>query len=210
MNPEQLLLQALACGDLARLFAPRSEGDLPRESLDRLQEVLERMGVAEPVEHLRAFRDHAERDPEGYRSEYVRLFVRGEVPPYEASTDAPSGPFGGPNLHQLADVAGFYRAFGFEARGERPDHLSAELEFLALVCLLEARAHLVGNAEQARVCAEARAAFIRDHLRGWIPVFRERVMQRTSHPALHHLASLVRSVVEASAPTAPPPDALAP
>ncbi len=208
MNPERLLLQALACGDLARLFAPQTEGALPRESLDRLREVLERLGAEEPVEHLRAFRDHAERDPEGYRSEYIRLFVRGEVPPYEASTDASSGPFGGPNLQQLADVAGFYRAFGFEARGERPDHLSAELEFLALVSLLEARALLVGNAEQAQVCAEARTAFIRDHLRGWIPAFRERVVQHTSHPALHHLAALVRSVVEASASTVSPPDAL--
>ncbi|MDR7417142.1 MAG: molecular chaperone TorD family protein [Armatimonadota bacterium] len=201
--PDRLLLRALAYGALARLFSPFSDGEIPAEALSRLQEAVEGLEMEEPATHLRALRADAEQDPEGYRTEYLRLFVRAEAPPYEASTGTSAGASGGPNLQLLADVAGFYRAFGFEARGERPDHLAAELEFLALLCLLEARALLAGQPEEARVCAEARASFLRDHLLTWLPTFQEKVEHLTSRPALRHLVGLTVRLIQADAASAP-------
>jgi TorA maturation chaperone TorD len=116
----------------------------------------------------------------GLAAEYDRVF--GLVPsreclPYETEYHATAEPFF--RAQQLADVAGFYRAFGLEpsrGRPERPDHLSLELEFLAFLLLkkrLAASAAPADNdgAGRAQVCAEAEAAFFRDHLAWWVPSF---------------------------------------
>jgi TorA maturation chaperone TorD len=69
---------------------------------------------------------------------------------------------------EMADVAGFYRAFGFTFAGERPDHISYELDFMRLLALKEAVAELDGNREARMVCLEAERAFLRDHLGRWV------------------------------------------
>jgi TorA maturation chaperone TorD len=96
-----------------------------------------------------------------------------ECPPYETEYHAGAEPFF--LAQQLADVAGFYRAFGLEpARGspERPDHLALELEFVAILLTKKRLADGAPNGgELARVCAEAEAAFFRDHLAWWVPSF---------------------------------------
>lgn len=72
----------------------------------------------------------------------------------------------------MADIAGFYKAFGVhhEASGERPDHLALELDFMHLLCMKEAVALADGNAEAAAVCAEAQTKFIAEHLGCWTGV----------------------------------------
>jgi len=75
---------------------------------------------------------------------------------------------------ELADIAGFYRAFGFQVGGEqreRPDHLATELEFLYVLSLKEAHAAEQGIDEHVEVCVEARRHFLRDHLGRWIGPF---------------------------------------
>lgn len=72
---------------------------------------------------------------------------------------------------ELADIAGFYSAFGFKSGGrlrERPDHLSAELEFMYLLCLKEALALSNERSEEAQVCQDAQKSFLNDHLGSWI------------------------------------------
>lgn len=73
--------------------------------------------------------------------------------------------------HQMADIAGFYRAFGLETsadRPERPDHIALELEFLAF--LLEKRC-VASKPDQIAICDEARARFVQDHLVWWALTF---------------------------------------
>lgn len=197
---QRLLAKAVAYGACARLVSPSSGGLAPPESVDWLGRSLGYLGLEEGREHLRAFLQDVQGDPEGYRAEYVRVFERGTVPPYEASQHG-SGPqpLGGPNVQVIADVAGFYRAFGFQARGERPDHLGAELEFLALVCTQEAYARLAGREEDAEVCARARQSFLREHLGTWVRALRTRVQQASPRPALYHLLALVDALVRADA-----------
>ena len=64
--------------------------------------------------------------------------VRGACPPYELE-------YGLGEIVQrasdLADVSGFYSAFGMELGGavnERPDHVGVEAEFMAVLCSKEA------------------------------------------------------------------------
>ncbi|HEX5950542.1 MAG TPA: molecular chaperone TorD family protein, partial [Actinomycetota bacterium] len=52
----------------------------------------------------------------------------------------------------LADLGGFYRAFGLEESGERVDHASVELEFLHVLAYKRAWALEHRQAEHAEVC----------------------------------------------------------
>ena len=79
---------------------------------------------------------------------------------------------------EMADIAGFYQAFGFKVGGEvreRPDHLATQLEFLYVLSLKEAYAVERGIPEHLEVCTEARRAFLRDHLGRWIELFAQGV-----------------------------------
>jgi DMSO reductase family type II enzyme chaperone len=96
---------------------------------------------------------------------------------------------------ELADIAGFYRAFGFNVGGnvrERPDHLAAELEFMHVLALKEAVAAESGIAEQAETCADAQRKFLQDHLGRWIGWFAEslaRSAESGPYPALARFAA---------------------
>jgi TorA maturation chaperone TorD len=71
---------------------------------------------------------------------------------------------------ELADIAGFYRAFGVEITPgtERPDHIAVELEFMHLLAVKEVvAAGREDGGEHARICRDARATFFRDHLGRW-------------------------------------------
>jgi TorA maturation chaperone TorD len=75
---------------------------------------------------------------------------------------------------ELADIAGFYRAFGFQtgaAVRERPDYLATELEFMYLLTLKEAYAVSNSMLEQAEICIDAQHKFLQDHLARWIGPF---------------------------------------
>jgi TorA maturation chaperone TorD len=114
------------------------------------------------------------------RGEYARVFgllVPRECPPYETEYHPSSETFF--RAQQLADIAGFYRAFGIEpasAIPERPDHISLELEFMAFL-LLKQRLALTGpeqsleGADRAAICTAAQQRFLRDHLAWWVPAF---------------------------------------
>jgi len=85
---------------------------------------------------------------------------------------------------QLADIAGFYHAFGLEPNRRHPrraDHVALELEFVSL--LLEKLA-TVGDGTQAeehtRIARAALAAFLEDHLTTWVPIFGQRVAEHAS------------------------------
>jgi len=75
--------------------------------------------------------------------------------------------------HQMADIAGFYHAFGVEPDGahpERPDHVSLELEFVSLL-LLKLDQPGSDDAEARTITRGALHGFIRDHVVWWMPTF---------------------------------------
>src|SRR5262245_45700315 len=126
---------AREAADLLRSEArpvPLGCGELPPEALDLRPLLLE---TARPLEWLRAEHDRV-----------FGLVPARECPPYETEYHPSSETFF--RSQQLADVAGFYRAFALDtsrAEPERPDHVALELEFMAFL-LLKKRLALTSGA----------------------------------------------------------------
>jgi TorA maturation chaperone TorD len=162
------------------------------ESLGHLQALAQELASLDPGDEdlpalaaLAADSTATELEPE-----YEALFggaVR--CPPYEGSYEA--DPFR--QTRQMADVAGFYRAFGAEVSGpatERPDHAGCELEFFSFLVARRLAAEAEGLAEQAEVCREAEEAFLRDHLGRWLGAFCRAVGEAEPVPFYGALARL--------------------
>jgi TorA maturation chaperone TorD len=103
--------------------------------------------------------------------EYARLFTHStsrDCPPFETAYAAKEI---FQQTQQMADIAGFYRAFGVEVTpgGERVDHICAELEFMQLLAAKEAYAYQHMGAARVRQCRKAQRLFLRDHLACWGP-----------------------------------------
>lgn len=96
----------------------------------------------------------------------------GEVPcsPYE--TEYEFDAFA--KARQLADIAGFYRAFGLKvATGDAApaDFIATELDFLSHLALKEVYAGLHGWDDRLAVTREAQRSFLQDHIGNWAPLF---------------------------------------
>ncbi|MCZ7534954.1 MAG: molecular chaperone TorD family protein [Acidimicrobiia bacterium] len=169
---EPLVVRGVAFGLFARLLGPEGEPIAEGPELHELREVLTGLGDDEAVAHLDRLESLGPFDAEAVAGRHSRLFDQGRVSPYELS-HIRLGPGG--HTARLADVSGFYRAFGFRVQAERPDHVVAELEFAAFLSLSEAQARRDGNADGAEVCATAMRSFLRDHLCGWLDTLAEKL-----------------------------------
>jgi len=102
--------------------------------------------------------------------------------------------------HRLADLAGFYRAFGLEVAedaDERHDHICLELEFMCVLAAKEAYAleHQLDLGDLS-VCRDASRKFLREHLGRWAPAFARRLARMMGDTLLGALATLTRQFVE--------------
>lgn len=131
----------------------------------------------------------------GLEEAYVRCFghtVSKDCPPYEAE-------YGQAHIFQqtqaLADIAGFYRAFGLElapSLKDRLDHIAVELEFMQFLCLKEAYALANRHSEdQLALCREAQRKFLREHLGGWAVEFGRRLEQNSTGSVYRDMGRLL-------------------
>lgn len=101
--------------------------------------------------------------------------------------------------HELADLNGFYRAFGFNLGGtvrERPDHLAAELEFMHLLALKQWQS---SDSERVEICLDAQRKFLEDHLGRWIEAFAIRLAFEAEASLYSELARFAVDFVKADA-----------
>lgn len=101
---------------------------------------------------------------------------------------------------ELADLSGFYRAFGFDLGAEvreRPDHIAVELEFMHILTLKETYALMGGKTAEAVICQEAQASFLRDHLAHWLPLFVQSLARNGGVEPYLALAGMTQAFVEA-------------
>ncbi|MBT9167183.1 MAG: Chaperone protein TorD [Syntrophomonadaceae bacterium] len=103
--------------------------------------------------------------------EYMRLLtMKSKCPPYE--NEYYRGRGGGIcSTEEMADIAGFYRAFGMVFSEERSDHIAVELEFMHLVTIKEAEAALKVDVENIDLCVSVEGKFLHDHLGRWADAF---------------------------------------
>ncbi|MCC6381892.1 MAG: molecular chaperone TorD family protein [Dehalococcoidia bacterium] len=87
----------------------------------------------------------------------------------------------------MADVAGFYRAFGVDTPGGgiRPDDIRAELDFMAFLCRKEVYAILHLGAPRTRQTVRAERLFLAEHLGRWAPGLGLRVVARAEGSAFY-------------------------
>lgn len=163
--------RAVAYALLARLLGPDPAALADPLLLDRLRTALQQSGDERALGRM-AGMDVCADDPVDLRRRWIRWFDQGRVAPYECSNTPASA---GGITPRLADIAGFYRAFGLGVSGDRPDHVVAELEFASVVSLAEASARSDSDGEAAEVCASAARSFLRDHLGRWLQAWAVRV-----------------------------------
>lgn len=171
MTPDPLVTRAVALGLMARLFDPDATRVMSDLRTGEAQRALELLGIDAGARVLGAL-DAGTLDDASVAASAVHWFDHGRVPPYEYSNVGRSA---GGHTAGLADVSGFYRAFGVEVRTDRVDHLASELEFLSLVLLRESEALQRGLTDEADVCAGAARAFLRDHVGRWIDAWAARI-----------------------------------
>jgi len=136
------------------------------------------------------------------------LVVSQECPPFETEYLPSRDAF--QRAQELADVAGFYQAFGLQPPprcGLRPDHAALELEFVAFLlekirtsassfapagnrggCCraastpdrLAAEAAAAAADEHEKICRDALRSFMTDHVAWWIPTFARALEKRIS------------------------------
>ncbi len=105
---------------------------------------------------------------DGLRSEYIEIFDTGRAsnPLYETEYGRDRAMF---KANELADLAGFYKAFGFEMQDDPSardmiDHVAIELEFYALLVMKQHALAEAGNQEGSEIVFDARRKFLDAHL----------------------------------------------
>ncbi len=147
-----------------------------------------------------AFRD-ALRDVslETLQREYDLLFslsVAGGLPPYETE-------YGLKDIfmktQRMADISGFYRAFGMEvstATHQRIDFIGTELELMHWLTLKESHAEAIGLQEATHLCHDAAAKFLEEHLGRWARFFGKQMIQKTQSPYYRTLGQQLCDLID--------------
>ncbi|MBF0518613.1 MAG: molecular chaperone TorD family protein [Nitrospirae bacterium] len=168
MGAESLYIYKIL--SLGLTYPDKSNFDLMDEILQRVADIFE----SELGDAVLDFRDKfnaAKGEINELQSEYLRTFDVGAlVTPYETEylTEKISR-----KPHELADIAGFYEAFGVHvndqlAGREALDHISVEFEFMAILLMKQEYAQSKGLEEQLFIVREAKENFFKEHISRWI------------------------------------------
>lgn len=165
------------------------------------REELELASVTERLERAQA------------EAEYIALFENGaqRCPIHETEYGRMRGMAKG---NELADIAGFYTAFGLEradapAAKQMSDHLAVELEFYGTLLARQAALESRADAEGVFVVEDARRKFLVDHLGRLAGAVASQPAVQASQaygPVLAATAALVRAECERLGATPAPLD----
>lgn len=135
-----------------------------------------------------------------------------KCPPYE--TEYVPSKFTFQRSNMLADIAGFYRAFGLQtssSQPDRPDHIVLECEFLAQLIQLQWQAQ--SSHDKTELCQQALHQFLQEHASWWFPAF-ARLLARQDpggfYEAVSHFLAALVAAERALAGIAPPNQSVEP
>jgi len=182
---QRLLARSALYEALSLMLASPEEEVLPRldaliEDLDG-HELIEQHGLVDALDAVRFARPRI--DAERLAPVHFVLF-EGSVLCSPHETEYVRVPLA--KAAQLADIAGFYRAFGLRvssAHPTTPDDIATELEFMALVTRKEAYAHVRGWAEHAETARLSGRGFLESHLGRWVGAFTSDLCARSDEAA---------------------------
>jgi len=195
-EPEELLSRAALFRVLALCFAYPEEGLKGRvaRELIALRNRNRHSGKLLSTSLLCAWR---ETDDAGLAAEYVRLFC-GSGPCSLHETSYGDGRRMNGRPVELADISGFYSAFGLQPSTDNPDlpdSLTTELEFYSLLLVKLAYAITHNLHDPRRVTERAIALFLEQHLGRWAGAFANAVLEHARVPAFRESARAVRAAV---------------
>ncbi|WP_309492422.1 molecular chaperone TorD family protein [Candidatus Hecatella orcuttiae] len=159
--------------------------------------------AAEGVESIKLFigrlKDAGFKLHESLAVEYTRLFrgikpSYGPPPPYESVYR--EGTVWG---ESAAQVLRTYRQFGLglqdEFRGEPPDHIGFELDFMRLLCGREAEAWKNRNRKEVLRCLRLEEGFLNEHLTAWVYDFCDKVVEQDALGFYRGIAKITKSFI---------------
>ena len=133
------------------------------------------------------------------RAEYFRLFLgNGPVSLHEAAYGDGRRIAGRP--HELADISGFYSAFGLrlsDADPDLPDHLCSELEFYSLLLVKQAYSDRSGRSAKHEVTRRAAKLFLEYHLGRWVEAFVQALRENEAPTYYRELARALQALMHA-------------
>jgi TorA maturation chaperone TorD len=132
-------------------------------------------------------------DVETAAAEYTLLFDR-QAPCVPCEGAYGEAPLMAGKSAALADIAGFYDAFGFGVGGgqwESEDHIIAELEFMSALALMEAWALAGDEPGGLEVTRAAQRTFLEEHLGRWAGAFAAALVTATPLPYYVTAAALL-------------------
>ncbi|NUN06565.1 MAG: molecular chaperone TorD family protein [Bdellovibrio sp.] len=142
----------------------------PEQNFENYVDVLLQEGAAKLPANLAEQVTHLIKssDIDDLRSLYIDIFERGQGvnSPYETEYGRHRAMAKG---QELGDIAGFYKAFGFELETEGEgreilDHVSVELEFYSLLLMKQNYFSENANSEAAEIILDGRKKFLTAHL----------------------------------------------
>ncbi len=172
-----------------------------REYMDEVESCLGKNGNGELLETFRHLQEglqgtNAETLAEGYRNTFGGATVSMDCPPFEMY-------FSGSHIWQqtqdLADISGFYKAYGLETSEEgvaiRWDHISVELEFLHFLTYKLAYAIENHGEEEQELCLAAKKKFLNAHIGKWVHAFSRAVWRKSPLEFYKQVAKLANDVI---------------
>ena len=136
---------------------------------------------------------------ESLAAEYSRLFLGAGLVPLREGGYGDGLRFAGQPV-DIADLNGFYLAFGFvvsETAPNPPDHLGTEVEFVSLLHLKKAHALDRERQRDVRTVDQAMGRFLEDHLGRWIPSFEAALREAEASTPYALLAEVMKKAVAA-------------
>jgi TorA maturation chaperone TorD len=164
--------------DMRRMLGCHTTGDEVTELSCQIDEAL-----ANPTEAAVAFTRHL----------VLADRKSGEPLPYEAHVLEGELPGESTSQVRQAMLAAGYGEVATEASS--PDHLGAELRFMALLCHEEYVAWLDGNAGLAGITLQVQRRFLTEHLVRWAPGYCAALAERTGNGYLRAVAKLTAVTV---------------
>lgn len=154
------------------------------------------IGLREIERVSRAFRNA---DEVSMAAEYSRLFL-GNGPVSLHETAYGDGRRIAGRTHELADISGFYRAFGVEPSAtnpDLPDHICTELEYYSLLLVKQAYAESRNQLVNRKVTEKAAKTFLEQHLGRWIGALVNNFREHSAASPYLELANALQAVVTA-------------